>query len=85
MLDVHVTERSHDTLSLSELHGFWNDFRITLKLMDLFTERGNTKGLITKHEAEEQGCLRMEKIVKKIVPILVREISPWLGGLSTFK
>ena len=63
MVDVHDM-----IIFLSELvlegtqSRIWNNLRITLKLKDLFTERGNTKGLITKHEAEEQGCLRMEKI-----------------------
>lgn len=37
-------------------------YKITLKLKDLFTKRGKTTGIIIKHEAQEQGCLRMEKI-----------------------
>ena len=36
-------------------------YKITLKLKDLFTKRGKTTGIIIKHEAQEQGCLRMEK------------------------
>ena len=76
MVNVNVTQRRHGTLS------FWSSpwrnsvmdfgvisaaYKITLKLKDLFTKRGKTTGIIIKHEAQEQGCLRMEKINKDYI------------------